>query len=150
MTDSEYKATKKRIQDLIDKWYHPAGFGWWRTDFIYSNERQPGNDGVGAETHADWKYSHATITFYLPVLKEMSDEELEHTFVHELCHLTASTWPNFDDNDDAVARFERTVDDFAKHLIWTSENVTARTDLQPSGRNTNTARANAPKGPSHE
>lgn len=123
MTDREYKQTKARLRKLISKWYKPGGWGWWRTDFNYSDERQPGNNGVAAETHADFKYSHATITFYFPVIKDMSDEELEHTLVHELCHLTGSTYPNFQDTDDGVARFERTIDDFAKHIIWASEHV---------------------------
>lgn len=123
MTDKEFNKTKKRIQALIKKWYQPGGWGWWRTDFNYSAERQPGNEGVAAETHADFKYSHATITFYLPVVSTFSDEELEATFVHELCHITASTYPNFEDNPDAGARFERTVDDFARHIIWASEHV---------------------------
>jgi hypothetical protein len=123
MTDQEYNHTKKRLQSLIKKWYHAGGWGWWRTEFTYSNERQPGNDGVAAETHADPKYSHATITFYMPVLSGLSDEELEATFVHELCHLTASMYPSFEDNHDAMMRFERTVDDFARHIIWAVENV---------------------------
>lgn len=121
MTDREYNQVKSKIQKLIKKWYAPCGWGWWRTDFRYSDERQPGNDGVAAETHADFKYSHATITFYIPVLATMNDEELEATFVHELCHLTASTYPNFEDNPDGVARFERTVDDFSRHIIWARE-----------------------------
>lgn len=123
MTDKEYGNFKKRIRALITKWYKPAGWSWWRTDFIYSRERQPGNDQVGAETHADFKYSHASITFYAPVLMPFSDEELEHTFVHELCHLTASTYPEFEDNQNAGDLFERTVDDFARHIIWAVENV---------------------------
>lgn len=118
MTDKEYNLTSNKIKTLIKKWYVPVGFGWWRTDFIYSSERKPDNENTAAETHADFKYSHATITFYVPILATMSDEELEHTFVHELCHITASTYPDFQDNNDAVSRFERTVDDFAKQMIW--------------------------------
>jgi len=123
MTDKEYNQLKKKLQELVKKWYRPGGWGWWRTDFSYARERQPGNDGVAAETHADFKYSHASITFYLPALAHMNDEELEATFVHELCHITASTYPNFEDNADAVARFERTVDDFARHIVWASQHV---------------------------
>lgn len=123
MTDKEYTQLKSQISRLITKWYRPGGWGWWRTDFVYSRERNPDNSDVAAVTHADFKYSHASITFYMPVLLELSDEELEHTFVHELCHLTGSTYPNFQDNDDAVARFERTIDDFAKHMIWAAEHV---------------------------
>lgn len=128
MTDKEYNQVRGRIRKLITKWYRPGGWGWWRTDFVYSNERQPGNDDVGAQTMADFKYSHATITFYMPVLWQLSDEELEHTFVHELCHLTGATYPNFEDNSDAHARFERTIDDFAKHIIWASEHVKPTTN----------------------
>lgn len=123
MTDKEYKEIKGKIRALVKKWFRPAGFGWWRVDFVYSRERQPGNDDCGAETHAEWKYSHGTITFYLPVLKELDDEELEHTFVHELCHLTASGWPDFEDTRSGNMMFERVVDDFAKHLIWSHEHV---------------------------
>lgn len=133
MTDKDYKQTKKRIDTLITKWYKPGGWGWWRTDFCFSDERQPKNDDTCAETHADFKYSHATITFYVPTLVDKDDEELESILVHELCHLTASTFPNFEDNDDAVARFERTVDDFSRHIIWASEHVKEkkREDITP-------------------
>lgn len=123
MTDKDYRQTKKRIDTLITKWYKPGGWGWWRTDFIYSDERHPDNNEIGAVTKATYQYSHGTITFYLPVLVDMPDEELEHLFVHELCHLTASTYPNFEDTSDGEARFERTVDDFARHIIWASEHV---------------------------
>lgn len=121
MNDNDYKELKSKLTKLIKKWYEPIGWGWWRTDFAYARERNPDNSDVAAITQADFKYSHATITFYMPVLAEMSDEELEHTFVHELCHITGSTYPNFENNDDAVARFERTIDDFAKHIIWAYE-----------------------------
>lgn len=123
MTDKEYAEMKRRIKAVVKKWYQPAGWGWWRTEFVYSRERQPGNDQVAAETHCDFKYSHASITFYLPVLANMTDEELEHTIVHEFCHLTASCFPNFEDNQDAASKFERVVDDFAKQMIWAHEHV---------------------------
>jgi hypothetical protein len=132
MTDKEYNKTVSRIRALIKKWYAPGGWSYWRTDFNYSRERHPETQGVAAETHADFKYSHATITFYFPVVCGMSDEELEATFVHELCHLTASTYPNFEDNPDAVARFERTVDDFSRHIIWCVENVKALDKQTPT------------------
>lgn len=120
MTDKEYKEQKLRIKKLISKWFHPAGFGWWRVDFIYSRDRHPDNQNVAGETRPDWKYSHGSITYYLPVIAELSDEELEHTFVHELCHLTISGLM-IPDDDSATAIWERTVDDFAKHLIWARE-----------------------------
>ena len=131
MKDKEYKELKSKLQKLVKKWFRPAGFGWWRCDFVYSRERMPDNEDCAAKTIAEWRYSHATITFYMPVLVNLSDEELEHTFVHELCHLTASGYPNFNDTDDGVARFEKTVDDFAKHIIWAAEHVKAD-GLQPS------------------
>lgn len=123
MSDKEYRLIKSRLTKLQKKWYGPAGFGWWRTDFNYSRERKPGDDDVAAETHADFKYSHASITFYMPVMATMNDEELEHTFVHELCHLPAANYPNFEDDDSSRARFERTVNDFANHMIWASKHV---------------------------
>lgn len=123
MNDQEYKKLKSRIGRLIKMWYKPAGFGWWRTEFVYSRERKPNDDNVAAETHADFAYSQATITFYLPAMRDMDDDDLEGVVVHELCHLTASSYPQFEDNADAHSKFERTVDDFARHLIWASKNV---------------------------
>ena len=123
MTDKEFNATEKRIKKLIAKWYAPVGWGWWRTDFNYSRDYCSDERLCAAETKADFKYSHADITFYMPIISNMSDDELEHTFVHELCHITASTYPDFEDNSASVGRFERTVDDFARHIIWASKHV---------------------------
>lgn len=120
MKDKDSKAERQRLNKLEKKWVKPCGFGWWRIEIVLSSERHPDSPGVAGETHADWKYSHATITFYLPVTVNMDDEELEHTFVHELCHLPMSGMV-FPDNDQAQAIFEKTVDDYAKHIIWAYE-----------------------------
>ena len=120
MTDKEFRFEKKRIRSLIRKWVNPAGFGWWRIDIRYSRERHIENPNVAGKTDSDWKYSHAVITYYLPVTSTLDDEELEHTFVHELCHLPMSGM-HFPDNEQANAIFERTVDEYAKHIIWASE-----------------------------
>lgn len=118
MTDKDYKQVKSRINKLIDKWYNALGFnGAWYTDFHFSDERKPNDDKVAAETHADYQYAHATITFYAPCMVNMEDDELEQLVVHELCHILASTYPNFQDTEDATARFERTVNDFAQAII---------------------------------
>jgi len=118
--DKQHKEQRSRLQKLVRKWVRPLGFGWWRIDFHYSGERHPENPGVAGETHADWKYSHATITYYTPVIANMSDEELEHTFVHELCHLPMSGL-KIEDSEAGYAVFERIVDDYAKHIIWAKD-----------------------------
>lgn len=70
-------------------------------------------------------YDGIVTTFYVPAIHTMSDDELEGMFVHELCHLTASTYPSFEYNEDAHARLEKTVEEFARHLIWASQFVKA-------------------------
>jgi hypothetical protein len=122
VNDNDYNFQKKRLQALIKKWVKPAGFAWWRVDFIYSNATHPDNPDVTAETVSNWRYSHASITYYMLKVSEQSDEELEHTFVHELCHLPMSGM-EFPDNEQAQAIFEKAVDDYAKHIIWASEFV---------------------------
>lgn len=102
MNDKEYQIEKKRIQTLIKKWVKPIGLGWWNIRFEY--ERADKNSGdttyapmdIGGyyetvmETRCDPYYLNAAITVYCRVTKEMSDEDLELAFVHELMHVFLS------------------------------------------------------------
>jgi hypothetical protein len=44
-------------------------------------------DRVVAETIADWEYRQASIHWYLPVVANLSDEELLETAIHEYVHV---------------------------------------------------------------
>lgn len=100
MTDREYEFEKKRIRKLIKKWVKPIGLDWWTINFVF--ERQEKNpyekfdyspkdiNGIWAcamDTRADPYYLTATITCYLPILKNIDDSDLEEYFLHELMHV---------------------------------------------------------------
>lgn len=122
MKDAEYDKQKKRISKLASKWIKPAGFGWWGIDLVYSRTTDDENPECAGKTSSRWEYSEATITFFLPVTCHMDDEDLEHMFVHELCHLPMSGM-RIEDNDSSNKLFERAVDDYAKHLLFAYRNV---------------------------
>ncbi len=100
MTDREYEFQKARIRKLTKKWVKPLGLNWWRIDFFYSRHKHNENDTYdyspkdikghwvsAMDTRADPYYLTATITFYLPILESIDDDELEEYYVHELMHI---------------------------------------------------------------
>lgn len=116
MTDKEYNKHKKRILDLADKWIGPSGFKWWQINIEYS--RQPDGDDTTAITHVRWPYHKADIIFYMSVVAETDDKELENVFVHELAHLLIA--PVIDEDTDQE-KHEYATECIAKALIWTKE-----------------------------
>lgn len=87
MNDREYAKQKKRIKALIDEFFKPLGFGWYTVDFRYDRDLNGDNTNVAATTHVDWHYMQATITFFVPRISDLTDEELYGVVIHELCHI---------------------------------------------------------------
>lgn len=87
MTDKEYREQKKRVQKYIDKWFKVMGLGWFRVDMEWS--REPDGE-TGARTYSQWQYRSATITWFLPHLAKYDDDVVEHTVIHEFCHVLLS------------------------------------------------------------
>lgn len=125
MTDKEYYKQKKRIQDLVDKWIGPSGFKWWQINLEYSRQFDSDDHeqhaySTTATTHVRWPYHKADITFYMPVVAETDDNELENVFVHELAHLLIA--PVIDEDTDQE-KHEYATECIAKALIWTKGEI---------------------------
>lgn len=102
MTDKEYRQQRRRIQSLIKKWVQPLGLRWWSINFEYEREDKHSGGSAYApmdvggywetvmDTRCDPNYLKATITVYCRVIKDMNDDDLELSFLHELMHIFVS------------------------------------------------------------
>lgn len=93
MNDQEYEAQKARVNSVAQRWISALGLRWWRINMEWARD-SPGHKGnglvremVAAETLASWKYMEATITWYLSVLADTDDEQLDYIVRHELAHI---------------------------------------------------------------
>lgn len=101
--------------------------GYWCIDIEYLNERLPGlNDGAArafAITTLS-EYLTATISVYVPIVDEMSDDRLEAMFVHELMHIFLCELQH--ECDDMDWHIERICTRLADAFIWAVELVEQR------------------------
>lgn len=129
MTDAEYKTQCRRIDKLAKKWIGPMGLAFWDIDVICQREEFPvHNDGTQAlaTSAARWQYLHGTITFSAPGNETRSDDQLENTFVHELCHVLVNEmrmWATeemaADKNDEGMHHEERVVSQMTAAFLGT-------------------------------
>ena len=129
MTDAEYKAAKKRVQAVADRWRTVLGLGWWRITFVWSrtekatDEERHGRDfNCIADTSVKWQYLDATITFYLPMVTGVSDDHLDYIVRHEFMHVLVREmrWQDHGDADN-LDHEERVATTLAKAFAWTRE-----------------------------
>ncbi len=59
--------------------------GWLDITHRFNESSNP--DRTVAETTADWEYRQASIHWYLPIVANLSDEELVETAIHEYVHV---------------------------------------------------------------
>lgn len=92
MNDAEYEAQVERVKVIRERWHKLILPHDWtiRYDFL----REP--NVVDCGTHLDvaigmceasWEYMRATITFSMPEVAQVDDDELEETLIHECCHV---------------------------------------------------------------
>ncbi len=137
MTDAEFEEQRLRLRALTEKWVGPLGLGWWAMEWVYAREEYepPGttarNDSL-AHCHCDWRYGHATITWNMPKVREIKDDELERAFVHELCHifLNEMRWTAAN-SSDSLDHEERVASTLTKAFLWLRESLQAET-TQPA------------------
>ena len=89
LDDKQFEREKRRVRRAFQRLRPRLWAGWWAWDLAY--ERYPdGDQGAGKEVNAsitaDWRYRQAAITFYMPAIAEMGDEELDLLIIHEVLH----------------------------------------------------------------
>jgi hypothetical protein len=94
VTDAEYKKQKARILGLARSWVKPLGLDSW--DIVYVLQRagiksEGPTVGKGRcilfEVDVDWRYLKVALSADMLEVAELSDDELEAAFVHELMHI---------------------------------------------------------------
>ena len=125
MTDAEFAVVKARIERLIARWVKTIGLGWWTVKFRYDRSYKTGEDAdtaasTAADTTTSWEYLLAHVTFYLPVIEQMPDDELEELFVHECCHILTAEL-GVEENELQRPHRERVATTLARAFIWCRE-----------------------------
>lgn len=89
MNDAEYAAAKERVMEVFERWRYPLGLNMWRLHMRFNRTDKPAGAlaRVAGTADPDWRYLEATVDWYLPVLADMDDEELEYVVLHELTHV---------------------------------------------------------------
>lgn len=96
MNDKEYEELRNRIREIARAWLQVLGLGFWKIDLEYSRDGKGvcdphsdlGNEwDCAASVLVKWQYLNANIIFNLPIMLEMSDNEIEDTIIHEICHV---------------------------------------------------------------
>lgn len=125
MTDAEYAEQKARIQKLIDKWLEPLGLCWWRITFEWDRTThvEPEGNAAGswctvAKCAVRWKYFQACMTWRLLNILHVSDEDLEHFFVHECMHIFLN---EMREEDEDLGHEERVASMLTNAFLWVGE-----------------------------
>lgn len=124
MTDLEYEALVARLKKLVEHWRQPLGLNWWRLSLNYERNGLSQTDGEGwrslMKVSAKWPYLAAELSFSMPDLLGLSDEELERHFVHECCHILVNEMRNRSENDGQDHE-ERVCETLTNAFLWVRE-----------------------------
>lgn len=135
MTDKQFKRLRDRIKRIALPWIETLGLKWWNIELEYSRDgkdmlsRQEESGAVWdcmATASAKWEYLSATVRFNMPTLMDCSDESLEKTILHELCHILVREMREWSPEDVSQERIvmgrraeERVVCTLARAFLWT-------------------------------
>lgn len=145
MNDTEYEATKARVEERAQRWIAALGLRWWRVHLVWMRDmedapRRPNGkaERLAADTHASWQYMEATVRWFLPVLADMDDEELDYIVRHELAHILVNemrwvqgTAEGGHADDDSHDHEERVCTMLGKAFGWVKEAARAGDLLPP-------------------
>lgn len=97
MDDADFKAQEKRVLDLSAVWKPILGLTHWEITYDFYHDAIPGYEDSSATSAPRWQYLTATIRWNCYDVKEMTNEKLEWTFVHEMAHILVNEMRHDDD-----------------------------------------------------
>lgn len=101
------------------------GLGWIKIDVWYMRAEREKYPSTGATTRMDrWPYHEFEITWYMPPLSDLKDDELEEVVVHELCHILLAPLSIIKESDAADKEadiMEWTTTLVQKAMMWVRE-----------------------------
>ena len=125
MTDKEYREQKKRVESMINKWFKPMGMGWFDILFDWHRDerKEPTRNNIPAvaDVECSWEYKRAKINWYLPVIQNIDDDELENMIVHEFVHILINS---VDIEELPNEKLEYATESVARALIWVKKSST--------------------------
>ena len=107
---------RRAIERALDAWIPILGLEHWTIKRHYVSAYRADDADCQADTVANWQYMHATLRFYLPHFKPMTDAEGETVIVHELAHILLSCMES-QVGEDKTDHRERSVEETAKALL---------------------------------
>ena len=124
MNDAEFKAQKKRLQALRNRWHNCLGLRWWTVTHNYERDTLVVNGEMSATTAAsctaDWRYLQATVSWNLALVADQTDAGLERIFVHEMMHILLDEMRHFHE-EGGMNHEERVATTLAQAFLWTRE-----------------------------
>lgn len=94
MKPKAYKAYRKRCRNYLNTWIPLLSLQDYRIRVNYYDDSAdfPGasdySEGIMlARVSCQWEYLDVTIAVNVPAIARLSEEEIEETIVHELCHI---------------------------------------------------------------
>lgn len=121
MTDKEYEKQIKRLQKVTKKWLEAMGIGWFQVDMEYLRVVDSDSSSNAAVVNTQWQYRNAHITWYLPVIAEVSDDKLNNIVVHEFTHILINPLTLVDKSEDLDIQHEYATECIARAFIWVRE-----------------------------
>jgi len=114
----QYRKCEKRVQRLYDKWWPlmalPQIEVTLRFHVGWANVNGNEDHDIVMTTSCLYEYREALIEVYLPKASTLKPKDLEHTFVHELCHVINAPIRNL--VEDGVA-LETATENMAQALL---------------------------------
>ena len=134
MKDVEYNALKRRIERYSKQWRHHLGLDWWKITYTWdrtgeatrAHEAKYGtaseSDRTAAWADSKWQYLQSSITFNMPQMVDVKDDELSKMILHEHCHALVNEMrpTDFKTNyADYLEHEERVVSNLTAAFWWT-------------------------------